>query len=191
MSILYNMKNRLKVALKKVLNIIRIVKYHFLNNSIGRDVEICKGAYLRDSKIGDYCYLGMYSFFGNVTMGSYCSIAGNVTIGAMEHDYKDLSTSTRLSDKGNDSRSTELGYDVWIGAQCVIRQGVKIGTGAVIGANSFVNKDVPPFAIVFGSPARIYKMRFDEPTINKIIESKYWDLPPKEARQILETLKVV
>lgn len=120
-------------------------------------------------------------------MGNYCSIAGNVTIGAMEHDYSDFSTSTHLSERGYDNRVTELGNDVWIGAQCVIRQGVKIGDGAVIGANSFVNKDIPPFAIAFGTPAKVYKMRFDPETIDKILQSKYWNSTPKKARELFSS----
>jgi hypothetical protein len=71
--------------------------------------------------------------------------------------------------------------DVWIGASCIIRRGVTIGTGAVIGANSFVNQDVPPFAIMAGSPARNIGARFDDQTAAKILASKWWELPGRGA----------
>lgn len=179
----------IKSVIKKFLNCYRIVILRFRHNTFGMNNVICKGALLMDSVIGSYCYLGMYSYFNHVRMGSYCSIAGNVTIGAMEHDYSDISTSTALSHGGYDDRITEIGNDVWIGAQCVIRQGVRIGTGAVIGANSFVNKDVPPFAIVFGTPAKVYKMRFSDNEIEMILNSQYWEKKPVEALAIIDSIK--
>ena len=179
----------LKGILKGIINWYRKNKLIIFSNSVGRGTQICKGAYLTHSKIGNYCYLGMYSYFNCVQMGNYCSIAGNVTIGAMEHDYHDVSTSTFLSDSGYDDRITHIGNDVWIGAQCVIRQGITIGDGSVIGANSFVNKDVPPYSIVFGTPARIYKMRFDNDQIQSLLESKFWEYNPSQARKIIMDIK--
>ena len=82
-----------------------------------------------------------------------------------------------------------MGNDVWVGAGSIIRQGVKIGDGVVVGANSFVNMDVPPYAVVAGSPAKIIKYRFDESTICKIQNTRFWELPPELARKILIELK--
>ena len=158
-------------------------------NRIGRHSEVCKQAYLTHCEIGDYCYLGMYSYFNHVRMGNYCSISGYVTIGAMEHDYRDVSTSTHLGDGGYSDHITKIGHDVWIGAQTVVRQGVTIGDGAVIGANSFVNKDVPPYAIAFGTPIKVYKYRFDDDTIKKIRASEFWKYPEAEARRIINRIK--
>jgi acetyltransferase-like isoleucine patch superfamily enzyme len=69
----------------------------------------------------------------------------------------------------------EIGNDVLISANVVILTGVKIGDGAIIGAGAIVNKDVPAYAIVAGVPAKVLKYRFDENTISKLIESKWWD----------------
>jgi acetyltransferase-like isoleucine patch superfamily enzyme len=102
----------------------------------------------------------------------------------MEHPYEDMSTSTFLTD--NSKRVlTEVGHDVWIAAGAIIKTGVKIGNGAVVGANSFVNKDVPPYAIVIGTPAKVYKYRFDEKTIAELEKSQYWEQKPSKARQNL------
>ena len=73
-----------------------------------------------------------------------------------------------------------IGNDVWIGQGCTIMSGVNIGTGAVIAAGSLVTKDVPEYAIVGGSPAKIIKYRFDGRTIDGLLNSKWWDLDPKE-----------
>lgn len=122
-------------------------------------------------------------------IGPYCSLASDVMIGGEEHAYWDISTSNKLTYEGVSETDTIIGYDVWIGAQCYIRQGVKIGNGVVIGSNSFVNKDIPDYAIVVGSPARIIKYRFDEEMIQKINQSRYWELEPNKAKVIIEQLK--
>ena len=75
---------------------------------------------------------------------------------------------------------TEIGSDVWIGTKSVIRGGVKVGHGAVIGASSVVTKDVRPYAIVAGSPAKEIRLRFDETTITRLLNSKWWQLDPAD-----------
>ena len=64
---------------------------------------------------------------------------------------------------------------MWIGQYSTILSGVNIGDGAIIGANSLVTKDVPPYAVVGGNPAKLIKYRFDEETIEKLLELKWWD----------------
>ena len=93
-----------------------------------------------------------------------------------------------LSDECRLPERTIIGNDVWIGSGCIIKQGIRIGDGAVVGANSFVNKDVEPFSIVVGSPARHLKYRFEKDVQIAIIESHYWEKEPYEARLILDSL---
>lgn len=141
-------------------------------------------------KIGDYNFIRSGAQFNHVTTGNYCSFAADVQIGGMEHPLYEYSTSAQIfRDKCVTDKETILGNDVWVGAGSIIRQGVRIGDGAVVGANSFVNRDVPPYAIVVGSPAKIIKYRFDESTIQKIQDTRFWELPPKQARKILIELK--
>lgn len=144
---------------------------------------------LRKCHIGKYCYIGEYSDCNQVEIGNYCSIANGVIIGNMEHDVNDLSTSVHLSESGDSEKKTKIGNDVWIGAQCFIKQGVIIGDGAVIGAQSFINKDVPPFAIMIGTPARVLRYRFEDKIVKLLEESKYWELPPHMAKHKLDTIK--
>lgn len=141
------------------------------------------------SCIGRYCFLNRYANLNHVKMGNYCSIGPFVLIGGEEHSIEHVSMSNLLSDYGVYDCITEIGNDVWIGTQSCIKQGVKIGNGAVVGANSFVNKDVPPYAIVVGSPAKIIRYRFPQEMIDKIERSQYWNYPPNEAKRIISEIK--
>lgn len=96
-----------------------------------------------------------------------------------------------LSDECKTPERTVIGNDVWIGAQAIIKQGVRIGDGAVIGANSFVNKDVEPFSIVVGSPAKHIKYRFEKNIQKAITESAYWNENPRRAKEILESFRLI
>ena len=145
---------------------------------------------MHNVRVGKNCFIGGNSSYNDTVIGNYCSLAMGVQVGGMEHSYMDVSMSPRLSDKCVDGIITQIGHDVWIGADSIIKQGIRIGNGAVVGANSFVNKDVPPYAIVFGSPAKIYKYRFDKDTIDVIEKTHYWDYTPKEAKRIIKDICV-
>jgi len=79
-------------------------------------------------------------------------------------------------------------HDVWIGSGATIRRGVTLGIGCVVGANAFVNRDVPPFAVVGGVPAKILKYRFPQEMIEKILASKWWTYEIEEALLIVKRL---
>ena len=83
---------------------------------------------------------------------------------------------------------TIVGNDVWIGYNSVIMPGVHIGDGAIIGTRSVVTKDVPPYTVVAGDPARPIRKRFDDDTIEKLMALKWWDLPDEEIREFLPEL---
>lgn len=122
---------------------------------------------------------------GNLKIGKFCSIARGVCFYSRNHPYWNLSTSP-LFYNSNFAKNIEkdtvpygkltIGNDVWIGQYAVILPSCKnIGDGAVIGAGSIVTKDVPEYAVVAGNPAKVLKYRFDEETIRKIKDSKWWD----------------
>ena len=134
--------------------------------------------------VGKHCYIATHSILNKVEIGSYTCIAPHVQIGGMQYPYWYPSISPKLS-KEYIRNDTKIGHDVWIAAGSIIAQGVTIGNGAVVGANSFVNKDVPPYAIVVGSPARIIKYRFDEDVINELENTEFWNMDVNEARYII------
>ena len=176
-------------ALRRLDFSVRKLIYKVRSNNFGKSAYVAKHVALRKSTIGAYTYIGPYGSYNCTDIGRYCSFATGVHIGGEEHAFFDYSTSDLLSKQNDAETRTSIGNDVWIGAQRYIRMGVKIGDGAVVGANSFVNKDVPPYAIVAGSPAKIIKYRFDEETIRKIVSTHYWDYSPKEARKIIKSIK--
>lgn len=127
-------------------------------------------------------------YIGNVDIGRYCSIAYGVNIGMFEHPVDWLSTTTRQYLAGHvygarpvhlrsfdPSPLTVIGNDVWIGVGATLIDGIKIGDGAIVAAGAVVTKDVPPYAIVGGVPAKIIRYRFDEKTIADLLELKWWD----------------
>lgn len=170
-------------ALKKPIFSIKRVK-------VGKGSIIGSGVFLHNVVFGRYCFVGGNSSYNDAIIGNYCNLAMGVQIGGMEHSYWKISMSPVLSDECIDGIITHIGNDVWIGADSIIKQGVTIGDGAVIGANSFVNKDVPPYAIVFGTPAKVYKNRFSEDIITKIHESGYWNYKPNKAKEIINSIVV-
>ncbi len=157
-------------------------------NYIHYSNRISSNSLISKSTIGIGNYIACNTVIINTKIGNYCSIAPGVQIGGMQHSYWWLSTSPRLSDQCIANKVTTLGNDVWIAAGSIIKQGVTIGDGAVIGAMSFVNTDIPENTIYFGSPARFYKKRLDDSVFANVKSSKYWNLSTKEARKELEKL---
>jgi acetyltransferase-like isoleucine patch superfamily enzyme len=127
-------------------------------------------------------------YVGNVEVGRYCSIAYGVNIGMFKHPTDWLGTTTLQYLKGHvkGARPVEtcpfeyepttfIGNDVWIGVGATLIDGVKVGDGAIVAAGAVVTKDVPPYAIVGGVPAKIIRYRFDELTIHELQKLKWWN----------------
>lgn len=145
-----------------------------------------------DSMLGRYCYVGERCDITRATVGNYVSIANNVSIGPGEHSLTGISTSSLFYDHPYaelTSGDCVIGSDVWIGVDSIIRRGVTLGIGAVVGANSFVNDNVPDFAIVVGSPARVIGFRFPENRRAAILNSRWWDYDLERAKEIMRGLE--
>ena len=145
-----------------------------------------------DTIIGNFSYLGFRCVVTKALIGRYVSIGDNVTIGPGEHNLTGISTSNYFN--SNDyheltSKECIIGNDVWIGVDSIVLRGVKVGDGVVIGANSVVTKDVPDFAIVVGSPAKIIKYRFPEHLRKLIKESAWWNLEQNDAKRVIQELE--
>lgn len=85
-------------------------------------------------------------------------------------------------------RDTVVGHDVWIGHGATIMPGVTLGHGAIVGTGSVVTKDVPPFTVVGGNPARVLKMRFDQPVIDALLALEWWHMPIEDIRALIPVL---
>ena len=86
-------------------------------------------------------------------------------------------------------KKTVIGNDVWIGNNCIIKGGITIGDGAIIGMGSVVTHDVPPYEIWAGNPAHLIRKRFDDETIKQLIEIKWWDMSEEELQEIGDLFK--
>ncbi|EOR28274.1 hexapeptide repeat-containing protein acetyltransferase [Clostridium sartagoforme AAU1] len=170
------------------------------NNKIGRKSNVAR------SIVGYGTYLGENCILNNTKIGKYCSIASNVKLIMGSHPTeKFVSTHPcfySVNKEGGfsyvnkssysglkfvyDDIFIEIGNDVWIGEGVKILQGVKIGDGAVIGANSIVTRDIQPYSINVGTPARCIKYRFNQNHIDFLKEFKWWD---KGERWIKENIK--
>lgn len=136
--------------------------------------------------IGKFCSIASGTKFimgsANHRMSSISSYPFNVFGGAWEENTPPHLT--QLPFKGD----TVIGNDVWIGRESVIMPGVKIGDGAIIAAYSIVTKDVEPYHIVGGNPARVIKKRFDDNLIDLLLEIKWWDFEPQRLVSFLPVL---
>lgn len=123
-----------------------------------------------------------------ISIGNFCSIARNVTFQEYNHDFNRLTSyfvnanikKTSMKEDIVSKGAISIGHDVWIGTHSVILSGVTIATGVVVAANSVVVSDIPPYAIVAGSPAKIIKYRFSDSTIAELLESKWWEKSTEE-----------
>lgn len=134
---------------------------------------------------GSYGQVIRRGVHNSITIGKYCSIAdGCVFDGGFGHNTKFVTTYPLSSLMRGCGHLTGhpvwkgdivVGNDVWIGEGCMIMSGVTIGDGAVIGARSIVTRDVPPYAVVVGSPARVSRKRFSDAQISKLTQIKWWN----------------
>ncbi len=152
------------------------------------------------SSLKGWADIGAYSFttgpgvISSATIGRFCSIAPGVVIGPNEHPTAMLSSHPIAYGRGSSFRgdayfsavqqshdfseppSTHIGHDVWIGDGAFIRRGVRIADGAIIAARSVVIRDVGPYEIVGGSPAKVIRMRFPEALVQRLLAVRWWNL---------------
>ena len=128
--------------------------------SLGRNSVVesfsCINNAVGDVVIGDHTRIGLHNtIIGPVTIGSHVNLAQGITVTALNHNFAD--TSLRIDEQGVSTKPVTIEDDVWVGANAVILPGVTVGRHAVIAAGAVVTKDVPPFSVVGGVPARVLK----------------------------------
>lgn len=178
-------------------------------NMIGQNVT------LQNCELGFASYVNHNSRLIGSKIGKYCSIADNVYSGFGHHPLNCISTHSSFfydttsqlgwsmfpkgeapvydpyrRPKGEPRFSTVIGNDVWIGSHVMIMDGITIGTGAVVGTGSIVTKDVPPYAIVAGNPAKIIRYRFDDKKIQALLASEWWNKDFNEIRSELSNIQI-
>lgn len=191
------MFNFLIIIKKLIFRISRIITFRKgIYGKIGVKNHFAQGVLLYEyAKIGSYNYFAPYTLVNNAVIGNYCSIGPSCKIGLANHHIHAISTSSFIKEKEFPKQlfdihnPTVIDNDVWLGANVVIKQGVHIGNGAVIGANAVVTHNIPPYAIVVGIPGKIIAYRFSDEKITFYQESQWFAKEPKEANRLVEMIK--
>ncbi|MBN2509695.1 MAG: hypothetical protein JXB03_05435 [Spirochaetales bacterium] len=170
---------------------------------IGEWTEIGEKTDIVESSIGDYSYCAGYNSIYYTELGKFCSIATYVRINPGNHPMERViqhhCTYRRRQYGFCDSDDTDffqwrrdhhcaIGHDVWIGHGATVMAGVSIGTGAVIGAGAVVTKDIPPYAVAVGVPAKVLRYRFAEEQVQALLALAWWDWPREKMQESLEKL---
>ena len=173
-------------------------------STFGRYTEIGRGSRVAHSHLDDYSYCDRYTDIANARVGKFANIAAFSRIGATDHpldtvachhflyrsdDYWDDAERDAEFFAHRQSRLTHIGHDTWIGAGAMVKPEVTLGHGAVVAAGAVVTKDVDPYTIVAGTPARVLRLRQPREIADRIIGLAWWDWPHEALRGALEDFR--
>lgn len=189
----------IKYILSKIIKKFRFSSVK--NSTVHSTSKVESGTLFVDSSMDKHSFCGYDNEIINTNIGSFCSIGNDVKIGGGEHPYEWVSTSPvfysgRDSVKAKFSEfdrkpllTTTVGNDVWIGQNSLIKQGVNIGHGAIVGMGSVVTKNVDPYTIVAGIPAKKIKLRFEKEIIEELLKSKWWSIDEAKLKTLSQNIK--
>jgi acetyltransferase-like isoleucine patch superfamily enzyme len=194
------------VSIPKIFKDKNPIRYYGIMDEKTREYKYSARLYLGGKK-GDKIYYGkpMIYYWDRTTkleIGSYCSIAAEVVIllggnhradWVTTYPFREFSgfwvEAADISGHPVTKGNITIGSDVWIGNGSIVLSGVSVGHGAVIAARSVVNKDVPPYAIVAGSPARVVNYRFEAEVVSALLKLRWWDWPEETVRKNMNFLQ--
>ncbi len=175
-------------------------------SQFGAYVEIGKGSRVAYSTLGDYSYCDRYADIANAQIGKFANMAAFSRIGATDHplhtaachhflyrsaDYWDDTERDEAFFEHRRSRIAHIGHDTWIGAGAMIKPEVVLGDGAVVASGAVVTKDVDPYTIVAGTPAKPLRLRQPREIADRLIALAWWDWPHDALRAALEDFRAL
>lgn len=184
--------------------LLRVWRYIRINGRMAYGTTVGMGTTITDSDIGENCFIGNHcnikstrigrrsyvnekSRIVNATIGAFVSIGADVQIGIGRHPIDMVSTHPAFYSNNKSFETfanqtyveeychTDIGNDVWIGSRSCIMGNIRIGDGAIVAYGAVVTKDVPPYAIVGGVPAKVLKYRFSDDIIKRLTQIKWWE----------------
>ena len=177
-----------------------LVKSEKVDVTTGKNTNVVSPFFLHHVVLDDYSYIARNSKVTNVKIGKFCSIGPNFCCGLGLHPTNGISTAPMFYSKAKqngvslvnkdvyeEQKQTIIGNDVFIGANVTIVDGLKIGDGAVIGAGAVVVKDIPPYAVAVGVPAKVIKYRFDDKTIKRLLEMQWWNWSETDLQEVADS----
>jgi phosphonate metabolism protein (transferase hexapeptide repeat family) len=177
-----------------------------IRSTLGHYVEIGEGTRILECTLGDYSYTDRFADIAYSTLGKFVNVAAFSRINPSEHPYQRASlhhfmyrSSYYWADESDEealfewrrSRPVKIGHDTWIGHGAIIMKGVTIGDGAVVASQSVVTKDVPPYAIVGGVPAKFIKWRHGEAVAQRMISLAWWNWEHETLRKALPDFRAL
>ncbi|NRB33498.1 MAG: chloramphenicol acetyltransferase [Rhodobacteraceae bacterium] len=174
------------------------------DSTFGAFVEIGRGSRVAHSSLDDYSYCDRFADIANAQIGKFANIAAFARIGATDHplhtaschhflyrshEYWDDAERDEAFFAHRRSRVAKIGHDTWIGAGAMVKPEVKLGDGAVVAAGAMVTKDVAPYTIVAGTPARPLRPRQPVKIADRLIALAWWDWPHDALRRALDDFR--
>jgi phosphonate metabolism protein (transferase hexapeptide repeat family) len=175
-------------------------------SKLGAFVEIGEGSHILETVMGDYSYTARYADIAYSFLGKFVNVAAFTRINPGEHPYHRASlhhfmyrASYFWPDEPDEaavfdwrrSRPVRIGHDTWIGHGAIVMKGVTIGNGAIIAASSVVTKDVPPYAVVGGTPAQLIKWRHPAPVAERLQALAWWDWDHERLKRALPDFRAL
>ncbi len=171
------------------------------DTTLGAWTEVGRANMMENVVLGDYSYTGPYCIIQNTQIGKFSNIAALVRIGPTDHPMERPTlhhfTYRRrmfgLADTDDEeffshrrAQTAFIGHDTWLGHGVIVMNGVTVGHGAVVGSGAVVTKDIPPYAIAVGVPARVVRQRFSDEVAQDFLDLAWWDWPHELLKERLE-----
>jgi len=173
-----------------------------MNSTLLGNTFIGMSSCINRCDIGRYIGLAYFSYIADTNIGNYCTFGSRISVGAFSHPTDNLTVHeigyrNTLESYGDTvlqedtpsyinerAKKTIIGNDVWVGDNSVVIKGVQISNGAIVAAGSIVTRDVAPYSIVAGNPARHIRMRFPDKVIERLLLTNWWEYSMQELSDV-------